>query len=243
MSGWAMTKPPSGVIMTPPIGPSAGTGPSTVLRNERGIPVVLLKRGLLSNSLSSLVGQSWIQWPVGGGGQSKEANGGSDDAQQGTDRDGHRAPTTLAAAVADVARWQRLVDELGDEIPTLMAPIAATAATHAAASAHAAPAAADGIDGRRASRHKKPRDTRIVSSTRRSLAERSSRDARRHRLLRLLPLVRLSLEHGRDLGSLVLATDGRSSLDLRVQGLHWTMKWQRGHQQPSHACRLGPLQV
>lgn len=38
-------------------------GLSTVLRKLRGIPVVRLIRGLLSNSRSLLVGQSCIQWP------------------------------------------------------------------------------------------------------------------------------------------------------------------------------------
>lgn len=55
-SGSATTNPPSGVIMIPPAAPSAAVA-STVLRKLRGIPVVRLKRGRLSNSLSSLVGQ------------------------------------------------------------------------------------------------------------------------------------------------------------------------------------------
>jgi len=64
-SGSATTNPPSGVIMIPPAAPSAALA-STVLRKDRGIPVVRLNRGRLSNSLSSFVGQFWIQCPEEG---------------------------------------------------------------------------------------------------------------------------------------------------------------------------------
>jgi hypothetical protein len=57
-----MTNWPSGVIMTPgPTGPSSVF--SMVFKKLLGMPVVRLILGLLSNSLSLLVGQSCIQWP------------------------------------------------------------------------------------------------------------------------------------------------------------------------------------
>lgn len=156
MSGWAMTNPPSGVIMTPPIGPSDGTGPSTVLRKLRGIPVVRLNRGLLSNSLSSLVGQSWIQWPEGRGSRGRASGRQRACAQRKEDKERR---TSLAASVADVPRRKRLVGKLGDEVARVVATVAAAAAASAAsfaahvaaaaraATAHAAP---DRVDGRRA---------------------------------------------------------------------------------------------
>jgi len=63
-SGWATTKPPSGVTITPV--ESCPEGDSTDLRKLRGIPVVRLILGLLSKSLSLFVGQSWIQCPSRG---------------------------------------------------------------------------------------------------------------------------------------------------------------------------------
>ena len=61
-SGCATTKPPSGVTITPwPI--RAPFGLSTAFKKLLGIPVVRFMRGLLSNSRSLFVGQSWIQWP------------------------------------------------------------------------------------------------------------------------------------------------------------------------------------
>lgn len=41
----------------------ASDGVCTGFKKLRGMPVVRLMRGLLSNSLSLFVGQSWIQWP------------------------------------------------------------------------------------------------------------------------------------------------------------------------------------
>jgi hypothetical protein len=63
VSGCTITKLPSAVIMTPALPPSPAAGCSTVLRNDLGIPVVRLNRGLFSHSGFSFVGQAWIQCP------------------------------------------------------------------------------------------------------------------------------------------------------------------------------------
>lgn len=127
--------------------------------------------------------------------------------------------TALATTVADVARWQGLVDELGDEVSALMAPVAACTATHAPAAAHSTPTTSHRVDGRRA---RNGSSCQCLSPC--SVRGRVS-NVRGHRFLRLLPLVSLGLEHGRNLRSLVLAADGRSGLHLRVQGLHG-MDWE-----------------
>ena len=58
VSGWTITKLPSAVIITPALPPSPAAGCSTVLRNDLGIPVVRLNRGLFSQSGFSFVGHA-----------------------------------------------------------------------------------------------------------------------------------------------------------------------------------------
>ena len=75
----------------------APPGLSTAFKKLLGIPVVRFMRGLLSNSRSLFVGQSWIQWPHTQGQTRARPLGAST---------GH---TFLSTTVAHIARRERLI--------------------------------------------------------------------------------------------------------------------------------------